>query len=110
MSEAALSCFCKISTLPRIETDDPDNDCETLSLMHGGWCGPVRDGGVSTSCARSVKTVLEMRPAVLHADEIINKKDQTQVRYLLTELLRQKVPVQVAFLQGAVPGLVDQPG
>jgi hypothetical protein len=103
MSEAALSCFCKISTLPRIETDDPDNDCETLSLMHGGWCGPVRDGGVSTSCARSVKTVLEMRPAVLHADEIINKKDQTQVRYLLTELLRQKVPVQVAFLQGAVP-------
>ena len=103
MPSYAHSSFCQQSTLPPHSTNDPDDNCATLSLMHGSWCGPVRDGGVPTSCARNVKTVLETRPSVLHADEIINKKDQTQVRYLLLELLRQKVPVQVAFLQGAVP-------
>ena len=96
-----------MSDVPQNDSTDPDDDCSTLSLMHGGWCGPVRDGGVSTSCARNVKTFLELRPAVLHLDELINKKNETQVRYLMQELLRQRAPVQVAFLQGAVPLQTD---
>ena len=35
--------------------------------------------------------------------QLINKKDPLQVRYLMMNLIRQRMPVQVAFLQGAVP-------
>ena len=42
-----------------------------------------------------VQRFIEARPAVLHADDLINKKDALQVRYMLEEILRQRVPVQV---------------
>ena len=102
--DPAFGVFCSVATLTHHElNEDPDEDCETLTLMNGGWCGPVRDQHISVSCQRKVKSFLETRPAVLHADEIINKKKEIEVRYLLQELLRHRMPVQVAFLQGAVP-------
>jgi hypothetical protein len=77
---------------------------EMLSLSHGGWCGPLRDQNVPVSCARKVQVFLSARPAVLHIDEILNnKKDPMQVRFLLTRLIKHRVPVQVAFLQGSLP-------
>lgn len=72
--------------------------------MHGGWCGPSRDLNVPSSCAFKVMSFVVARPAVLHIDEILNnKKDPLQVRFLLQKLIKQRVPVQVAFLQGALP-------
>ena len=35
--------------------------------------------------------------------QLINKKDPRQVRYLMMTLLKLKMPVQVAFLQGMLP-------
>ena len=66
-----------------------------LSLTHGGWCGPVRDGGVGPTMGKKVAGFLLARPSVLHVDELINKKDPVQVRYLLTKLTEQKTPIQV---------------
>ena len=103
MEGPAHKRFCAVSTLPPDDDAEVDEDCTTLSLMVGGWCGPTRDHGVSTSCAHKVQTFLETRPAVLHMDEVVNKKDPIQVRYLLHELIKQRMPVQVVFLQGTLP-------
>lgn len=101
--DGANQTFCAVALLPEADNDDPDDGAADLTLMHGGWCGPTRDHGISTSCARKVQSFLETRPAVLHIDEVVNKKDELQVRHLLHEMLRQRIPVQVAFLQGTLP-------
>ena len=75
---------------------------EDLAVSLGGWCGPRRER-LSTSVARRVQAYLQARSAVLHLDELINKKDPLQVGYLLQRLLLHQSPVQVAFLQGAIP-------
>eukprot|EP00937_MAST-01D_sp_MAST-1D-sp2_P001235 g1235.t1 len=41
--------------------------------------------------------------AVLHLDELVNKLDPAELGYLLMTILTQRVAVQVAFLQGALP-------
>ena len=100
---------CRLGEMPsnhngQDASKDLGPDGGRLSLMHGGWCGPMRDGNVPTSCARKVQAFLTARPAVLHIDEVLNnKKDPQQVRYLLQRLIKQRVPVQVAFLQGTLP-------
>ena len=76
---------------------DSENDYVPveLSLTHGGWCGPVRDGGVHPTVAKKVAGFMLSRPSVLHLDELINKKDPVQVRYLITRLTEQRTPIQV---------------
>ena len=93
-NDPANAHFCALSTHPYYE-EDPEEDCSTLSMTYGGWCGPERNRGVSVSCAHKVQSFIEARPAVLHADDLINKKSDKEVRYLLEELLRQRMPVQV---------------
>ena len=75
---------------------------DSLALAHAGWCGPRRDK-LPASVMRRVQAFLQARSAVLHLDDIINKKDPQQVNYLLQRLLQHQSPVQVAFLQGAIP-------
>ena len=55
-----------------------DNE-EHLTYMYAGWAGQFREYGVTPSVLRKVLTFLQTRPAVLHADELINKKDQLQL-------------------------------
>ena len=76
---------------------------ERLSTMQGAWTGIPRDHGVTVSVIRKVQTFLQSRQAVMHLDLLINKKDPLEVRYLMHHVLAQRMPVQVAFLQGAVP-------
>jgi hypothetical protein len=79
------------------------NPGEQLSSFHGAWVGQQRDHGVSISVVRRVQTFLQSRPAVLHLDELINKKDPLQVRYVMMRLIEERAPVQVIFMQGALP-------
>ena len=79
-----------------------DNE-EHLTYMYAGWAGQFREYGVTPSVLRKVLTFLQTRPAVLHADELINKKDQLQVRFLMYQMIKHKMPVQVAFFQGMLP-------
>ena len=58
---------------------------------------------LTASVARKMQAFLQGRPGVLHLDEIINKKDPMQVRRLMDELMKHQIPIQVAFLQGAIP-------
>ena len=41
--------------------------------------------------------------AVLHLDDVVNKLDAGELGFLLQTILCDRVPVQVAFLQGATP-------
>ena len=74
-----------------------------LTFTDAAWAGQHRDYGVTKSVMSKIQVFAHMRPAVLHADELINKKDQLQVRYLMQQLIRLRMPVQVAFLQGVLP-------
>ncbi|KAL1518540.1 hypothetical protein AB1Y20_002829 [Prymnesium parvum] len=109
LPRSARGLVCALSHMPSWR-DHPEHGKEQgadgglLSLMHGGWCGPSRGHGVPSSCEHKVTAFVIARPAVLHVDEILNnKKDPLQVRFLLHRLIKQRVPVQVAFLQGALP-------
>ena len=80
--------------------DDPD---KWLSISHGGWIGPATDT-VPVRVAKKIEAFVQSREPVLHIDEVLNnKKDVHQVRLLFQRLLEEKVPVQVCFLQGAIP-------
>jgi hypothetical protein len=92
--------FCRRTTGAPGPADDPF--VQELPLGQGGWCGHDNDR-VTASIAKKVAAFLLARPAVMHLDELINKKDPLQVAYLLRHLIDEAVPVQVAFLQGAVP-------
>ena len=102
LDQAADVCpLCKVHCSYPGTSAEPASE-DSLALAHGGWCGPRRDqlaGGVS----RRVQAFLQARTSVLHCDDIINKKDPVQVGYLLQKLLQHRSPVQVAFLQGAIP-------
>ena len=102
LDQAADVCpLCKLHCSYPGTSAEPASE-DSLALAHGGWCGPRRDqlaGGVS----RRVQAFLQARTSVLHCDDIINKKDPVQVGYLLQKLLQHRSPVQVAFLQGAIP-------
>ena len=73
-----------------------------LASFSGGWCGHI-NAKILPSTAKKVQSFLQTRPSVLHLDELINKKDAEQVRFVLQALLDHGTPIQVAFLQGAVP-------
>ena len=73
-----------------------------LALSNGGWAGQLNER-LPLRVARKVQEFVQLRPAVLHSDELIDKKDAKQVKLLLEELLAHELPVQVVFLQGAVP-------
>lgn len=100
---------CALSQMPHIRDSqlrpaEADSQGGLLSLMHGGWCALGREQSVPSSCERKVTAFVVSRPAVLHIDEVLNnKKDPFQVRFLLQRLIKRRVPVQVAFLQGALP-------
>lgn len=80
------------------------DETDLLSTMHAGWFVSPLDPPVPPSCANKIAAFVIARPAVLHVDEILNnKKDPMQVRRLLPTLIKQRVPVQVAFLQGTLP-------
>ena len=100
-AEEDVCALCKVHcSYPGMSAEPASED--SLALAYGGWCGPRRDqlaGGVS----RRVQAFLQARATVLHCDDIINKKDPVQVGYLLQKLLQHRSPVQVAFLQGAIP-------
>ena len=98
--EPAARVFTSIAHMPVHEVGEDDR----LTFMHAGWAGEPRDYRINNpSVIRKVMAFIEQRPAVLHNDELINKKDPLQVRYLMERLLKYKMPVQVAFLQGMVP-------
>ena len=90
----AMRQFCK-------RAEAPIEDCVGYTLEP--WIGAARDHGVSVSVIRKVQCFLQSRQAVMKLDELINKKDPLQVRYMMLELLAQKSPIQVAFLQGCIP-------
>ena len=100
-AEEDVCALCKVHCSYPGTSAEPASE-DSLALAYGGWCGPRRDqlaGGVS----RRVQAFLQARATVLHCDDIINKKDPVQVGYLLQKLLQHRSPVQVAFLQGAIP-------
>jgi len=125
-SDPAARVFCNLAINPM------DDDEERLTFMHAGWAGQPRDFGVIPSVIRKVQTFIQMRPAVLHADEVrahpldfiprcadalprsrvtpavaplppcslhlsqlINKKAQLEVRYLMMQLIKYRMPIQV---------------
>ena len=97
--EPANAAFCNLAAM----REDEDGEELALTNFNAGWCGPVRDHSIPGSVARKVAAFLQARPAVLHIDELINKKEPVQVRYLLQQVLKQRTPIQVAFLQGVIP-------
>lgn len=105
--DLAHGAFCSLSIHAEEEDEpqecNPEGEYPSLTNMHGGWAGPLRDHGLPGSVARKVASFLQARPAVLHADELINKKDAQQVRYLMQRLIAQRMPIQVIFLQGVIP-------
>ena len=73
------------------------NPHEQLStFLNGPWTGQQRNHGVNISVVRKVQTFLQSRPAVLHLDELINKKDPLQVRYLMMRLIEERAPVPLS--------------
>ena len=98
-SHPAFRMFCKLAILD----EDPDGGYKYLTYKHGGWAGTPRDFQVSDTVIRTVSNFVQARPAVLHIDDLINKKKNNEVRFLASRLLEQRVPIQVAFLQGTVP-------
>ena len=90
---AACKANCRnTSGAPAI--DDTYEDDSTLPVAMGGWCGHD-NGRVTTSVAKKVAAFLLARPAVMHLDGLINKKDPLQVAYLFDHLINQRAPVQV---------------
>jgi len=73
-----------------------------LAVSSGGWAGHIHSR-VPPRVSQKIQEFVQMRSTVLHSDELINKKDANQVEHLLNELLFHDAPVQVIFLQGAVP-------
>ena len=47
-----------------------DLDEERLPYVHAGWAGEWRTHNVIPSVMRNVQTFVQMRPAVLHVDEV----------------------------------------
>lgn len=76
---------------------------EVLATSAGQWCETAGRSSLTASVARRLQAFLQARPGVLHLDEIINKKDPMQVGKLMSELAKHQIPIQVAFLQGAIP-------
>lgn len=98
--------YCRNSLLetepaPRQRESD-DMVKRELALSSGGWAGHMNER-VAPRTAKKVQEFVQMRQPVLHSDELIDKKDVRHVEMLLEELLRHQLPVQVVFLQGAVP-------
>ena len=86
-NDPANTRFANLAMMPMHQHDDTEH----LTYMHAGWAGQFREYGVTPSVLRKVLTFLQTRPAVLHADELINKKDQLQVRRR-EQLLRRMLP------------------
>ena len=90
---------CSCPGRPSASLDEED----VLALSAGEWCETTGRSSLTASVARKLQAFLQARPGVLHLDEIINKKDPMQVGRLVNELMKHQIPIQVAFLQGAIP-------
>ena len=67
-SDPARGVFCRRAHCTTMEHEEE----EVLTFMHAGWAGPQNrcDAGVPASAMRKVQTFIQLRPAVLHADEV----------------------------------------
>ena len=101
--KAASACprckfFCRDTLLEDEQDlracDEEEQARRELSLAHGGWVCDFAPPRVPPSVAKRVQEFVQLRPAVLHSDELIDKKDARQVELLLTELIAHNTPVQ----------------
>lgn len=98
--------YCRDSLLDgeaaRRQREQDEQLHRELALAHGGWCGHI-NARVPPSTAKKVQEFVQRRPAILHSDELIDKKDARHVEFLLQMIMVHGTSVQVVFLQGAVP-------
>ena len=85
-AEEDVCALCKVHCSYPGSSGEPASE-DSLALAFGGWCGPRRDQ-LAGSVSRRVQAFMQARAAVLHCDDLINKKDPVQVGYLPDPRLR----------------------